>query len=160
MPIFRTDRNQTFDGSGNLLAEQVVQVDVTDVHTLEAIKAAFAAAKAALAADRQAYLDAIAAVNAAKQDVAAHVANIEAIRDSTGTLTNAQRDGALRQLAAAMRDHFTASNRLSDSQIVLAQATDELRLTVHRMAKLLLVLHGESRETVLADDPDDPLVVT
>lgn len=159
MPITQQNRNQVF-ANGSLVSEDVVQVDVTAEHTQAAIVQAFADLRDELAANRAAYVAALAAVQTARDDVVVHVSNIESIRDSTGTLTNAQRDGALRQLADAMRDHFTASNRLADSTVVLAQATDTMRLAVHRLGKLVLVLLDQSqRDSVLADDPDDPLVV-
>ena len=53
MPVFRTDRNQTFDKDGNLLNEEVVDIDVTeeaveyDLH--EQARAAIVANKAYLA---------------------------------------------------------------------------------------------------------------
>lgn len=159
MPVLRTDHHRRYDAAGNLVADDAVQVDVTAERTQAAIVQSFIAAFDELAADRQAYIAAIQAVNEAKADVAAHVSRIEQIRDSTASPTLNNLGAAVKDIAAAMRDHFTASNRLANAQITLAQATEKIRLTLHRMAKLLLVMYGEERDAILADDPSDPLVV-
>lgn len=160
MPITRTDRNQIFR-NGQLIDEQVVQVDITAERTISAIESDFATLRAELSADRQAYINAINDVNTAKTEVQAHVNNIQTIAATSGSLNNANLSDAVRALADAMLDHFIASNRLLNSQIVLAQAIDKLRLGLHRLVKLVLVLLDESqRDSILSDDPNDPLEIS
>lgn len=92
MAVTRTDRNQTFDTNGNLLSEELVEVDVTELVNRPIIEAAIVAALGEL--------DALIAAPA--------VATVPG-----GTLTTAQLSNIVREMRDAVQANRAGAQKVA-----------------------------------------------
>lgn len=135
MAITRTDTNQTFDASGNLVAEQVVEVDVTaevvalDMHAK--LRAFLASARDAIAAQ-------VIARDAGTADIAAALAARDAAQ---AVIDNPASTGA--QKNAARTDRELALIRLDAARHAKRAAALALDMLRAQAALLRLVIGSD-----------------